>query len=185
VLGAIIAGGESKRFGGDKAAALLNGKALIEHAIDALSPQVDALVIVGREWREHPSIDDYPFSCGPLSGLCAAMRWACSQGHDHVLTAGCDVLPIPPDLLGTLDGDGPAVIAGQRLLGLWPSALAEALEAHIRKQSNHALRYWIEVSGAREVASSVRLYNLNTVEDLVGYASSYFSPSIGSGNRAT
>jgi molybdenum cofactor guanylyltransferase len=174
VLGAIIAGGASKRFGGDKAATLLGGKALIDRVIDALSPQVDALVIVGRTWGNHPSVDDHPFSCGPLSGLCAAMRWARGQGYDHVLSAGCDVLPLAPDLLRALEGDGPAVIAGQRLLGLWPSALAEALEAHIRAQPNHALRHWIEVSGAREVASSATLYNMNTPEDLAHYSDLYF-----------
>lgn len=170
MLGAIIAGGASRRFGGDKAVALLGGKALIDHVIDAFLPQVDALVIVGREWGGHTSIDDHPFSCGPLSGLCAALYWARSQGHDHVLTAGCDVLPLAPDLLRSLAGDGPAVIVGQRLLGLWPSSLAERLEPHILSQSDYSLRHWVDVSGAREVASSVMLYNVNTAEDLAGYA---------------
>jgi molybdenum cofactor guanylyltransferase len=173
VLGAIIAGGLSRRFGSDKAAALLGGKALIDHVIAGVLHQVDALVIIGREWDGHLSIDDHPFPCGPLSGLCAAMHWARDQGHDHVLTAGCDVLPIPPDLRSALEGDGPAVIAGQRLLGLWPSALAERLEAHIHAQTNHAANYalghWIEVSSARSVALATPLHNLNTPEDLARF----------------
>ena len=169
VLGAIIAGGMSRRFGGDKAVALLGGKALIDHAIDALAPQVDALVMVGRTWGGHSSVDDHPFSCGPLSGLCAALRSARDQGHDHVLTAGCDVLPIPPTLRGALEGDGPAVVAGQRLLGYWPSAMAEPLEAHIRAQTDYSLRHWIALSGARSVALVPPLHNLNTVEDLARF----------------
>jgi molybdenum cofactor guanylyltransferase len=173
MLGAIIAGGQSRRFGGDKAAALLGGKVLIEHVIDALWPQVDALVIVGRAWGGHPIVEDYPFSCGPLSGLCAALRSARDQGHDHVLTAGCDVLPIPPTLRGVLAGEGPAVIAGQRLLGFWPTALADMLEAHIRAQPdyspNYALRHWIALSGARSVALATPLHNLNTPEDLARF----------------
>jgi molybdenum cofactor guanylyltransferase len=169
VLGAIIAGGASRRFGGDKAAAQLAGKPLIDHAIVALACQVDALVIVGREWGGHLSVADHPFSCGPLSGLCAAMRLAHAQGHDHVLSAGCDVLPLAPDLLSSLEGDGPAVIAEQRLLGLWPSALAGQLEAHILTQPDYSLRYWIEISRAREVPSSVTLYNMNTAVDLANY----------------
>jgi molybdenum cofactor guanylyltransferase len=169
VLSAIIAGGQSRRFGGDKAAALLGGKALIEHAIDALAPQVDALVIVGRAWGGLSSVDDYPFACGPLSGLCAALRSARDQGHDHVLTAGCDVLPIPPTLRRALDGDGPAVVAGQRLLGLWPSAMAEPLEAHIQTQSDYALHRWIALSSARSVTLATPLHNLNTPEDLARF----------------
>jgi molybdenum cofactor guanylyltransferase len=174
VLGAIIAGGQSRRFGGDKAAALLGSKALIEHAIDALAPQVDALVIVGRAWGGHPSVYDYPFVCGPLSGLCAALRSARDQGHDHVLTAGCDVLPIPTDLRSVLQGDGAAVVAGQRLLGFWPSAMAGPLEAHIRAQSNHApnyaLHHWIALSGARSVTLATPLHNLNTADDMARFA---------------
>lgn len=171
VLGAIIAGGKSQRFGGDKAAALIDDTALIDHVIGALAPQVNGLVIVGREWTAHPSIDDYPFSCGPLSGLCAALHFAKQYGHEYVLTVGCDVLPILPDLYSILVvGDGPAIIAGQRLLGRWPSALADALEAHIRLQPNYALRRWVEVSGAREVTPPVALYNINTAEDLISYS---------------
>ena len=169
VLGAIIAGGTSRRFGGDKAAARLGDMALIDHVIAGVIPQVDALVIVGREWGGYPSITDHPFACGPLSGLCAALRFAQAQGHQYVLTAGCDVLPLAPDLLHSLEGDGPAVIAGQRLLGLWPSALAGQLEAHILSQSDYSLRHWVDVSGARELASSVMLYNVNTAEDMAGY----------------
>ena len=173
VLGAIIAGGQSRRFGGDKAAALVGGKALIQHAIDALAPQVNALVIVGRAWGGHPSVEDHPFACGPLSGLCAALRSARDQGHDHVLTAGCDVLPIPPTLRSALEGDGAAVVAGQRLLGLWPSAMAGPLEAHIHAQSNHAANYalhhWIALSGARSVTLATPLHNLNTAEDLARF----------------
>ena len=172
VLGAIIAGGISRRFGGDKAAARLGDMALIDHVIAGVISQVDALVIVGREWGGYPSITDHPFACGPLSGLCAALRFAQAQGHQHVLTAGCDVLPLAPDLLRSLKGDGPAVIAGQRLLGLWPSALVEPLEAHILAQPDYSLRHWVKLSGAREVASSVMLYNVNTAEDLAGYCGS-------------
>jgi molybdenum cofactor guanylyltransferase len=170
VVGAIIAGGASRRFGSDKARALLCGKPLIDHVIDSLLPQISALIIVGRTWPQYPCVDDYPFSCGPLSGLCAAMRWANENDYDHVLTAGCDVLPIPDDLGRLLGGDGPAVVAGQRLLGLWPATLAETLETHIRTQCNYALSHWVAISGAREMRSRLAFHNLNRAEDLAVYA---------------
>ena len=43
LLGAILAGGRSSRFGSDKAFALLNGKPLIDHVIAALAAQTDAV----------------------------------------------------------------------------------------------------------------------------------------------
>lgn len=170
MLGAVIAGGASHRFGGDKAAALLGTMPLIDHVITALTPQVDALVIVGRGWRDHPKIEDHPFRCGPLSGLCAALRRAHQLGHADVLTAGCDVLPLPADLAVRLGGDGPAVVAGQRLFGRWPSALCDVLEAHIRDQDDHSLRHWVAVSSARTVRFDTVFHNLNTAGDLEKFA---------------
>ena len=43
ILGAIIAGGRATRFDGDKGAALLDGKALIDHVVDGLSAHCTAL----------------------------------------------------------------------------------------------------------------------------------------------
>ncbi|MFM9978832.1 MAG: NTP transferase domain-containing protein, partial [Sphingomonadaceae bacterium] len=43
-LGAIIAGGQSSRFGADKAQAMLDGRALLEHVADRLDAQCDAVI---------------------------------------------------------------------------------------------------------------------------------------------
>ena len=50
ILGAVIAGGRSTRFGSDKALALIGGERLIDRTIAALDPQVDRLVVCGRKW---------------------------------------------------------------------------------------------------------------------------------------
>ena len=167
-LGAIIAGGQSMRFGGDKGAALLNGKALIDHVADALRPQCDALIICGREWPGIESHADRPAAdMGPLGGLNAALHVAQQNGFDNVLTAGCDTLPVPE-----FDADevGPAVIAGHYLFGVWPASLAGKLDHHLAEQSNHSMRHWIDVSGAREVPSGLIFFNLNSRADLAEYA---------------
>lgn len=170
LVGAVIAGGRSTRFGGDKAAAVVGGKALIDHVIEAMSVQTDALLIVGRAWRQFSWVDDRPFRCGPLSGLCAALHWAEVHGFSHVLSSGCDVLPVPPDLSARLAGDGPAVARGQRLLGLWPSSLAAQLETHIMTQDDHSLRQWVETSGARSITFASTMHNLNQPADLERFA---------------
>lgn len=51
LLGAILAGGRSRRFGTDKAVAQWNGAPLLAHCVAALSPQVDHVVLCGREWE--------------------------------------------------------------------------------------------------------------------------------------
>ncbi|PXA92942.1 molybdenum cofactor guanylyltransferase, partial [Nostoc sp. 3335mG] len=54
VLGAILAGGQSSRFGSDKALAELDGRILIDRVASAIQPQVDGLIVVGRI---HPGLE--------------------------------------------------------------------------------------------------------------------------------
>lgn len=69
ILGAILAGGKSSRFGCDKALALVHNKPLMQHAIDRLEPQVDAIVCCGHAWPNIEMISDLPTQgLGPLGG---------------------------------------------------------------------------------------------------------------------
>lgn len=166
ILGAIIAGGKATRFGADKGAALLHGRPLIDHVADALRSQSDALVICGREWPQLETVADRPApDLGPLGGLCGALHHATAQGYDAVLTAGCDVLPIPESLAARL-GNGPACVSEQRLLGLWPVALAPLLLQHLETSPDRSIRTWINLSQAREISIETPLYNVNRTADL-------------------
>ncbi|HEX7849759.1 MAG TPA: NTP transferase domain-containing protein [Sphingomonas sp.] len=99
VLGAVIARGLSTRFGSDKALAMIDGRATIEHAIDALRPQVEAILVWGREWPAIGAIADRPArGIRPLGGLNAALHHAVRSGHDAVLCGdgcrdGSDIIP--------------------------------------------------------------------------------------------
>lgn len=166
VLGAILAGGQSRRFGGDKGAALLGGRALIDHVADGLRPQVDALVISGRDWPGIAGLADRPGpGLGPLGGLNAALHAAQQKGFGAVLTAGCDVLPVPEAALAPGE-----VIDGHWLTGLWPAALAGRLDAYLAGTGDRSLRGWIAASGMRPVTRATVFHNLNTRSDLAHYA---------------
>jgi molybdenum cofactor guanylyltransferase len=168
LLGAIIAGGGSRRFGGDKAAAMLNGKALIDHVRDALPSQADAVVVCGREWPGMVSVADRPaIDMGPLGGLCAALHYAADNGFDAVLSAGCDVLPVPD--LRALVGPGAAAVKNHWLFGYWPTTLASQLDHHLATQTDRSMRQWITVSGARDVECGTAFHNLNTRDDFALY----------------
>ncbi len=170
ILGAVIAGGAARRFGADKGAALLNGVALIDHVAHTLRPQVDALVIIGRKWPDVAHLEDYPApALGPLGGLNAALRHAAAHGYQTVLTAGCDTLPLPPNLVDVLC-DAPAVIAGAYLFGHWPAALGDALHRHLMSQPDKSMRCWIEQAGAKSVPAPQAFVNINSPQDLADYA---------------
>jgi molybdopterin-guanine dinucleotide biosynthesis protein A len=84
--GAILAGGQSTRFGGrDKSALLLDGRAILDHQIAALAPVVDEVLIVGGP---RATIHDIVPGCGPLGGLHAALTAAHGGA---VLIVACDM----------------------------------------------------------------------------------------------
>lgn len=165
LLGALIAGGQSRRFGSDKALALVEGRPLLAHVIDALEPQVEDMVICGRAWPGLQSLPDRPKADqGPLGGLCAALHHAQEHGYDAVLTAGCDTLPVPERLAGLLDYQ-PGVIEDQPLFGFWFASMVRVLDSYLTDQPRRDMRGWIDHSGALEVETGIAFSNVNTLED--------------------
>src|SRR5579872_4815856 len=99
ILGAVLAGGRSSRFGSDKAAALIDGRPMLEWVIDALAPQVDDVIICGRASPGRISVAYRPRpDLGPLGGLNAALHHAAANGFDAVLSVPCDTPRLPADL---------------------------------------------------------------------------------------
>jgi len=102
VLGAVLAGGASRRFGRDKAAASVGGIPMIQRAVEALSPLCDEVVVVSSRddtpvgpWRVIP---DLRGPMGPLGGLETALTWARDRASDSVFVLACD-LPLVDESL--------------------------------------------------------------------------------------
>jgi molybdenum cofactor guanylyltransferase len=168
ILGAVIAGGKSSRFGSDKAVALVDGLPLIDHVVMGLYRHAEAIVIAGRDWRDFDAVDDGEYAGqGPLAGLFAALKHAETNGFDAVISAACDALPVPD--LRELAGDTPAVIDGHWLFGFWPVSLADTLASHLSGQANRSVRGWIKRCDASLVSPDVEIHNLNTKADIVLY----------------
>lgn len=70
-VGVILAGGQSKRMGQDKALLQIRGKTLLAHIIDilyAVRPKLDDVVVSGRK-LEIPYVQDTYKNLGPLGGI--------------------------------------------------------------------------------------------------------------------
>jgi molybdopterin-guanine dinucleotide biosynthesis protein A len=170
ILGAILAGGQSTRFGSDKALALLDGRPLIEHAAAALAPYVEKLVVCGRDDPRWTCLPDQPApGMGPLGGLAAALLHAQQQGLDGVLSTGCDMPSLPAELIEALIGEEPAVIESQQLIGYWPATLAERLIDHLGRCERRSIRQWMAVVEPRLVVPADPLPNINRPEDLAAW----------------
>lgn len=170
ILGAVLAGGTSRRFGSDKALAPVDGTPMLDHVVKTLAPQVAELVICGRGWpNRHTLPDATPDRIGPLAGLEAALRHAAANGFDAVLTTPVDVVPLPHDLLTYLAGPRPAVFEDQWLIGHWPAALHTPL-ARFLAAGNRRWQGWMREAGAIRIPEPHPLHNLNTREEWAAVA---------------
>ncbi|MEL7317801.1 MAG: molybdenum cofactor guanylyltransferase [Pseudomonadota bacterium] len=165
-MGAILAGGEARRFGRDKARAEWNGKPLFDWVAEALTAQCEAMVVCGREEVGFQCLSDQPEpGLGPLGGLYAALCHASEHSFSHVLSAGVDAPNLPHTLLQELAGEGAAIVESQPVVGLWPSDLANTLATYLA-QDRRALYGFAERVEARRVTLNPPLLNINRPKDL-------------------
>jgi molybdenum cofactor guanylyltransferase len=144
ILGVILAGGQSRRFGGgDKGFADLYGQPVLSHVIERFRPQVGRLILnANGDLSRFASFglevvaDGEIPGQGPLSGILAALDWAKRHAPDctAVATAATDVPFLPPNLIQHLeaerrDGVAIAASAGRRhpTIAIWPLTAREAI----------------------------------------------------------
>ena len=142
VLGVVLAGGKSRRMGGeDKAFIELGGKPLIAHAIAKALPQVDRLVINANEAQERfdgfvlPVVEDVlPDHAGPLAGILSAMLWAREYTREAVWVASfpTDPTSVVVQVSRTPRGRGD----GARCLGWQPGSKTSMMIMTVPQQGH-------------------------------------------------
>lgn len=177
----------------DKGLLALGGKPMLAHVIDRIRPQVGALAInangdaarfAGFGLPVVPdTIDGF---VGPLAGVLAGLRWAHANapGARWVASVSADAPFLPKDLVRRLEaavasrGNAIAIArSGGELhpvIGLWPVALADDLDAALRSGLRKVLA-WTDRHGtvpvdfemARVGSETVDpFFNANTPEEL-------------------
>lgn len=166
ILGAVLAGGQSSRFGSDKALAQLDGRTLLERAVAQLEGWCEAVVVIGRSEDGVSCVPDWPApGLGPLGGMAGALRFARDQGFAAVLTCGVDSPGLPGDLPALL-APAPAYVADQPVVGLWPVTAADVVEAILGGTGRHSMLALAEALDARAVTLPAPSANINTPADL-------------------
>ncbi|MGH7024682.1 MAG: molybdenum cofactor guanylyltransferase [Caulobacteraceae bacterium] len=165
-LGVVLAGGASRRFGSDKARAMLGGRSLLEHAVRALRPHCDEVAIVGRRSRALLALDDRPGpGLGPLGGLAGALDHAARHGFGQVLSIPVDCARLPPNVRDLLE-PAPSFVHDQPVIGLWPVSAAIVIDEMLGGGGGRAMRAFAERIGARAVTGAFASVNINTPADL-------------------
>jgi molybdopterin-guanine dinucleotide biosynthesis protein A len=185
---AILSGGAASRLGGcDEGLALLDGRALVDHVLEAARAMhagpVQLLVVANRHLdqyalRARTLADAVPGHRGPLAGVAAALG-ACTT--PWLLTLPVDCPDPPADLHARLAQascrhPAHAVVAhdGERrqpLFALYRCDLAAAAAQAVA--TGHGVARWQDAIGARDVDFSDRrrhFINLNTPEDFIAHA---------------
>lgn len=103
----ILAGGQSRRFGSDKARALHRGRPLLNSIADALNELAQYVVVIAahdgayRDLGFHTLGDRQP-GAGPLAGLDTALHHAHSIHQPWLLLCSCDLLNPQPKAIRRL-----------------------------------------------------------------------------------
>lgn len=153
IVGILLAGGQSRRMGGgDKGLQTIAGKPMLRHVADRVGRQVNRMAINANgdadrfaEFGLPVFADTIADNPGPLAGVLAGLRWTADNALDatHILTAPTDTPLLPFDLAeklaSALDEQPNTAIAlaksdagRQPVIGIWPVALADNLEAALR-----------------------------------------------------
>lgn len=184
-VGIILAGGQSRRFGQEKCAALFEGRPLIAWAQEVLAGcktiAVSArhLTEASRFARDHGLdvvCDEACDPVGPLAGIRAGLRWAHSRGAILLASVPCDMPLLPRNLVPRLSlarGDALASVAVtsegvQPLCALWHVALLGRLDIAMKEQRHPAVHDFLRAIDAVEVdfPEEAHFKNINFRTDL-------------------
>ena len=159
IAGAILAGGRSRRMGGDPKALLkLGDRTLLEHVLERFEPQVSRVVLSverpASDWVRFGRAqvgDPVPGFHGPLGGLFAALE-VLAPGAEWLALAPCDAPFLPADLVRRLyagRSNAEAVVVRldgipQPTFSLWSRRLLEPLRRAVLEAHMGGFRQFLE-----------------------------------------
>jgi len=189
ILGAILAGGQSKRMGKDKLFLELNNKKLIEHTLDKVKKYLKKIIIITNQDNKFffennlTTVKDcIEGQLGPLVGILTAMKWAkenlskCSW----IATFPCDTPFFPESIIKNFIEESEkkeslilcASSHGRKhnIFGLWSLDLYDKLKDDLINKKVRKVQDWTEKNKIKNLEFEFKDYdpffNINTEEDL-------------------
>ena len=188
-LGLVLAGGRSRRFGTEKAMALLDGAPIIARPIALLrrscaevgvnAPEDSGAATYARSegLAVLPDAPGHPI--GPLAGVAVGLRRVQELGLKQLVTLPCDTPDLPDDLIGRLlqTPAAPAAFAEtidgpQPLCAVWSLELLPSLEAMLGEGRHGRVQDFLRDCRALalQFEDESRFANINSAADLSGFA---------------
>ena len=188
ILGIILAGGKSSRFGEDKSTVKLGNKTLLDHTINKIENEFNEILVISnnkefnfKNNKIHVVEDCIEGQLGPLVGILTAMKWVIKNKKNYKWIASfpCDTPFFDIKLISELkikvkETSKKLIFLNSNkkrhnIFGLWSMDLIEILEKDI-KNSFRKVELWADKIGYENININEekfdRFLNINTKKDL-------------------
>ena len=187
ILGTVLAGGKSQRFGEDKSQVRLEGTLLIDYILSEIKDEFKEILIVSnnkihfKNSEKISMIADFEKGQGPLGGVLSAMKWVKQKNKDYkwISTFPADTPFFKREILQKYFKE--IKIEESRLFfiksnntrhnifGLWSIDLLGELEEDLKK-GDRKVELWANKVGVKVIdmkfINEDPFFNINTKEDL-------------------
>jgi len=187
ILGVVLAGGKSQRFGEDKSQAKLHGIILIDYIISEIIDQFNEVLIISNnniKFKKSDKISttkDLKEGLGPLGGILTAMRWIKDKKKNYkwISTFPSDTpfftkkelnffykkIDIQKSKLFFIKNNN----TRHNIFGLWSIDLMDKLEFDLEK-GERKVEIWADSVGVEMINIDFKnkdpFFNINTKKDL-------------------
>ena len=187
ILGTVLAGGKSQRFGEDKSQVKLGDKLLIDYILSEIIDEFNEVLVVSnnlinfKESEKISLIKDFKKDLGPLGGVLTAMKWVKDNNKDYqwISTFPVDTPffknQILKDFLNKINIDEGKLFfiksnnTRHNIFGLWSIDLIDKLEEDLDK-GERKVEVWANSIGVKNINMKFEnkdpFFNINTKEDL-------------------
>ena len=187
ILGVVLAGGKSQRFGQDKTQVKLGNKLLIDYVLNEIVDEFNETLVIANkpinfmQSKKISIIKDFKSGLGPLGGVLTAMKWVKKNNkkYEWISTFPSDTPFFTKKELKyfleniSLDKSKLFFIKSKdtrhNIFGLWSLELINQLENDILK-GERKVEVWANSIGVSTVNIDYKkmnpFFNINTKEDL-------------------
>ena len=187
IIGVILAGGKSSRFGEDKSNIRLGNKTLLDHTINKIEKEFSEVIIISNNKnynfnnkKIYTAKDCIEGQLGPLVGILTAMKWVKENKKNYrwIASFPCDTPFFDTKIISKLklktkETSKKLIFLNSdkkrhNIFGLWSMNLIETLEKDI-KNSFRKVEIWSDKVGYESININTEKFdnflNINTKED--------------------
>ena len=188
ILGVVLAGGKSQRFGEDKCQVKLGDKLLIDYILSEIIDEFKEVLLISNNKIKYNNsnkislVEDTKKGLGPLGGILTAMKWIKENNRSYkwISTFPSDTPFFKKKILNNFleeikDYEGKLFFINSNdtrhnIFGLWSIDLLDRLEKDL-DNGERKVEMWANKIGVKSINMKFEnkdpFFNINTKEDLI------------------